>query len=256
MFRYKNYLGRPEVDTETQLIQGRLLNIADLVEFSGRTVEQAEADFQRAVDRYLQHCNEQGKEPEKPFSGKLPFRTSPEIHRDIYIAANRSDLSINAWMEAVLSQAAVSQLNVSQLNVSQLGLTPSIVSLPSPSAAPETLDASEPSLAEYRGLLTKLQAKINLLQETLMPYLKQQPGIFADLLNQIKPILKDKDLPVLIDQVEQISRRLDSIRDQAAPLLPLIEPAPASFDALTDGLTGGSLPEAIPEVLDNSSVIS
>ncbi len=251
MFRYKNYLGKPEVDTETRLIQGRLLNIADLVEFSGRTVEQAEADFQRAVDRYLQHCDEQGKEPEKPFSGKLPFRTSPEIHRDIYIAANRSDLSINAWMEAVLSQAAVNRMNVSQLNANQIGLTPP-ASQSSQTVAPNILDLSEPSLAEYRYLLTKLQAKINLLQETLMPYLKQQPGIFADLLNQIKPILKDKDLAVLIDQVEQISRRLDSIRDQAAPLLPLIEPTPASFDPLT----GNPLPAAIPEVLDNSSVIS
>ena len=50
MFRYRNYLGKPEVDIETQMIRGRLLNITDRVEFEGRTVEQAEADFRRVVD--------------------------------------------------------------------------------------------------------------------------------------------------------------------------------------------------------------
>jgi predicted HicB family RNase H-like nuclease len=200
MFRYRNYLGKPEVDTETQQIRGRLLNIADIVEFEGMTVEQAEADFRRAVDSYLALCEQQGKEPEKPFSGKLPFRTSPEIHRDIYIAASRADVSINAWMEAILSQAAQQ-------------------------ASPVLLEAesAELSIAEYRYLLTQLQAKINLLQDTVTPYLKQQPGVFADLLNQIRPILKDKELPSLIEQVERTSHRLGAVRDQEAPLMPLLE---------------------------------
>lgn len=242
MFRYKNYLGKPEVDTETRLIRGRLLNIADLVEFAGVTVEQAEADFRRSVDRYLQSCEGQGKEPDKPFSGKLPFRTSPEIHRDIYIAASQADLSINAWMEAILSQAA-----------QQSSLLPAA-------------EPIEPSIAEYRYLLTQLQAKINLLQNTVAPYLKQQPGIFADLLNQIKPILKDKDLPSLIEQVEQISQRLDSIRDQEAPLMPLFEPAEPALpisepDDLHLPLTEApperdSLPERDSSPERNSSLLS
>ncbi|MFM7426072.1 MAG: type II toxin-antitoxin system HicB family antitoxin [Elainella sp.] len=220
MFRYKNYIGKPEVDTETRLIHGRLLNITDVIEFEGSTVEQAEGDFRRAVDAYLKFCEDQGKEPEKPFSGKLPFRTSPEIHRDIYIAASRADRSINAWMEEILCNAA--------RNLNQ-------------PAVPSVEIEGEPSLAEYRFLLTRLQEKINLLQNKLEPYLKQELGIFPDLLNDIKPILKDQELPDLIDRVEQMNKRLESLRDQEASLLPFIEkpvvetpvpePAPATAPA-------------------------
>jgi len=209
MFRYRNYLGKPEVDIETQMIRGRLLNITDRVEFEGMTVEQAEADFRRVVDYYLTRCEEQGREPEKPFSGKLPFRTSPEIHRDIYVAANRADLSINAWMESVLSRAA-QQIGADEIS--------------------ESLEFAEPSIAEYQSLLTQLQAKIRLLENAITPYLQPQPGIFEDLLNQIKPILTDKELPSLIERVDQISNRLSSIRSQETLLLPLLE----STQALSD----------------------
>jgi len=192
------------------MIRGRLLNIADRVEFEGMTVEQAEADFRRVVDHYLMRCQEQGREPEKPFSGKLPFRTSPEIHRDIYVAANRAELSINAWMESVLSQAA-----------QQIGAEEGL----------ESLESAEPSIAEYQTLLTQLQGKISLLESAIAPYLQPQPGIFEDLLNQIKPILTDKELPNLIERVDQINSRLSSIRRQETLLLPLLDSTPAISDA-------------------------
>lgn len=230
MFRYRNYIGKPEVDTETRAIHGRLLNITDVIEFEGNTVEQAEADFRRAVDTYLKVCEDQGKEPEKPFSGKLPFRTSPEIHRDIYIAASRADRSINAWMEDILCNAARS-----------LGQGP---------VKAAELETSEPSIAEYRYLLTQLQEKINLLQDRLSPYLRQETGIFPDLLNDIKPILKDKDLPDLIDKVESIRKRLESIRDQEALLLSFIEKPvqPAPTDSICAPVSSASSPAAPPVI--------
>jgi hypothetical protein len=46
------------------------------------------------------------REPSKTFSGKLPFRTKPEIHEDIFFAAKQAGKSINAWMEDVLKDAA------------------------------------------------------------------------------------------------------------------------------------------------------
>lgn len=48
--------------------------------------------------------------PEKTFSGKLPFRTSPDVHKRIYLAAKQSGLSINAWMEAATDKVAKEQL--------------------------------------------------------------------------------------------------------------------------------------------------
>jgi hypothetical protein len=52
-----------------------------------------------------------GKEPGKPFPGKYLFRTTPEVHRAIYLAASQKGKSINAWTEEVLSEAAKEELN-------------------------------------------------------------------------------------------------------------------------------------------------
>jgi predicted HicB family RNase H-like nuclease len=47
------------------------------------------------------------------FSGKLPFRTTPERHRKLFIAATTAGKSINAWMDEVLPQAADDLINAS-----------------------------------------------------------------------------------------------------------------------------------------------
>jgi predicted HicB family RNase H-like nuclease len=44
-------------------------------------------------------------EPSKPFSGKLPFRTTVERHRQIYLAAKKANKSINSWMDDTLAEA-------------------------------------------------------------------------------------------------------------------------------------------------------
>ena len=65
-----------------------------------------EEEFHNSVDDYLEWCTELGEEPDKPFSGKLPFRTTPENHRQIYLAAKKANKSINAWMDDVLVKEA------------------------------------------------------------------------------------------------------------------------------------------------------
>jgi predicted HicB family RNase H-like nuclease len=83
-----------------------VLDIKDVITFKGETVEEARQAFHDSVDDYLEWCEELGEEPDKPFSGKLPFRTTPEHHRKIFIAATKAGKSINAWMDEVLTKAA------------------------------------------------------------------------------------------------------------------------------------------------------
>ena len=106
MFTYKGYTGRIEVDIEAGVLCGRVLDIKDIITFKGKTVEEARQAFQDSVDDYLKFCKELGEDPDKPFSGKLPFRTTPEHHRKIFIAATKAGKSINSWMEDVLADAA------------------------------------------------------------------------------------------------------------------------------------------------------
>ena len=111
MMTYKGYSANLEVDVEAGIIFGRVLDIYDVVTFKGKTVEEARQEFQKSVDDYLAFCEDLGEEPDKPFSGKLPFRTTPEHHRKIFIAASKAGKSINAWMDEVLSIAADKVMN-------------------------------------------------------------------------------------------------------------------------------------------------
>jgi predicted HicB family RNase H-like nuclease len=106
MLNYKGYVGSIEIDLESGLLHGRVLDIRDVVTFQGTTVAEARQEFEHSVDDYLDFCAELGQEPDKPFSGKLPFRTSAEHHRLIFLAASKAGKSINAWMDEVLVQEA------------------------------------------------------------------------------------------------------------------------------------------------------
>jgi predicted HicB family RNase H-like nuclease len=204
MFKYGNYIAKLEVNADEGILYGRVLNISDVVVFEGATVKEAEEAFYRAVDAYIESCREQGKEPAKPFSGKLPFRTTPEIHRDIYIAATRADKSINSWMEEVLSEAA------------RQAEQPS-------GATGGNHQNFEVSIAQYEDLLTQLQLKIAQLQNAIQPYLGKKPGGFVRLFRDIKPILKDRELPDLLEKVDALKERITLIQSKDEAFLSQME---------------------------------
>lgn len=111
MMTYKGYTASLEVDVDAKILFGQVLDINDVITFKGQTVDEARQEFQNSVDDYLAFCEELGEEPDKPFSGKLPFRTTPEHHRKIFIAAKKAGKSINAWMDEILTIAADKVIN-------------------------------------------------------------------------------------------------------------------------------------------------
>ena len=111
MMNYKGYTASVEVDVEAGILFGQVLDINDVITFKAKTVDEACQEFQISVDDYLAFCEELGEEPDKPFSGKLPFRTTPEHHRKIFIAAKKAGKSINAWMDEILTVAADKVIN-------------------------------------------------------------------------------------------------------------------------------------------------
>lgn len=111
MMTYKGYTASLEVDVEAKILFGQVLDINDVITFKGQTVDEARQEFQNSVDDYLAFCEELGEEPDKPFSGKLPFRTTPEHHRKIFIAAKKAGKSINSWMDEILTIAADKVIN-------------------------------------------------------------------------------------------------------------------------------------------------
>jgi predicted HicB family RNase H-like nuclease len=104
--KYKGYIGEIEIDIDAKMLFGQIINIKDVLAFQGQTVEEATQSFRDVVDGYLAYCEQKGITPEKPFSGNIPFRTTPEIHQNIYVAARLVGKSINAWMNEILAEAA------------------------------------------------------------------------------------------------------------------------------------------------------
>ena len=54
--------------------------INDVVGFHGDSVAELRIAFEEAVEDYLTTCEKLNRAPQKPYSGKLMLRVSPEVH--------------------------------------------------------------------------------------------------------------------------------------------------------------------------------
>lgn len=103
---YKGFTARVEFDERDNIFVGRILGICNIISFHGETVTELRAEFEHAINDYLADCKEQGMQPEKPASGKLLLRVTPEIHSRALVAAQAAGKSLNQWATEVLQRAA------------------------------------------------------------------------------------------------------------------------------------------------------
>jgi predicted HicB family RNase H-like nuclease len=102
---YKGYPARVEYSEEDGCFVGHIVGINDIVGFHGDTVSELRASFEEAVDDYLQTCAKLGRPAQKPYSGNLTLRVSPEMHSAVAAAAEVSGKSINQWVTEKLADA-------------------------------------------------------------------------------------------------------------------------------------------------------
>jgi predicted HicB family RNase H-like nuclease len=103
---YKGYAARIEYSDEDQCFVGRIAGVKDIIGFHADSVKELRQAFEEAVDDYLATCKKAGLEPNKPFSGKLMLRISPEIHARVKMMAEASGKSLNQWATEILSKAS------------------------------------------------------------------------------------------------------------------------------------------------------
>jgi predicted HicB family RNase H-like nuclease len=101
---YKGYTARIDFDDRDNCLVGRLLGIQDIIGFHADNVADLRMAFEEAVDDYLETCEKIGKSPEKPVSGKLLLRVSPELHAAALIKAQAVGKSLNQWAIEALSR--------------------------------------------------------------------------------------------------------------------------------------------------------
>jgi predicted HicB family RNase H-like nuclease len=105
MLEYKGYTGHVEFDDDGHLFHGEVLDTRDVITFQGITVEQLEEAFRESIDDYLEFCSERGEEPDRPFSGRLMVRLSPDLHRRLFLRARREGKSLNQVIAERLAEA-------------------------------------------------------------------------------------------------------------------------------------------------------
>jgi predicted HicB family RNase H-like nuclease len=99
--RYNGYQGSVEFEDDHLVI--RILHIDDLITTQIDSAAAAEKAFEELVDDYIATCALVGKEPSKPFKGSFNVRVSPELHKQVALAAADAGESMNSWIAVALN---------------------------------------------------------------------------------------------------------------------------------------------------------
>lgn len=104
MLEYKGYLGTVEADDGVFI--GRVNGLKDVITFEGASYPEVEQAFRDSIDDYLAFCAERGEEPDRPYSGRIPLRIDPDLHRKVATRARAEGMSVNQWVARRIDPAA------------------------------------------------------------------------------------------------------------------------------------------------------
>lgn len=106
MMEHKGYRAKVTFDDEVEIFHGEVIDTLDVITFQGVSVEELRDAFRGSVDEYLKVCAEMGRSPDKPFSGRIPLRVAPNVHRAATAAAKAEGKSLNAWISETVERTA------------------------------------------------------------------------------------------------------------------------------------------------------
>ena len=73
MMEHKGYRATVTFDDAAGVFHGEVVDTRDVIVFEGTSAAQLRKEFEFSVDDYLKVCEERGRTPDKPFSGKIPL---------------------------------------------------------------------------------------------------------------------------------------------------------------------------------------
>ena len=110
MIEYKGYIGVVDFDPEIDLFHGTVINTQDVITFYGASVVELREEMQKSLEVYFEVCEEQGKVPDKPFSGELTIQTSLELYSRIALNAARHQLEIDIYLQEIIEKAVSAEI--------------------------------------------------------------------------------------------------------------------------------------------------
>ena len=104
---YKGYTAIVGFSAEDECLVGHIAGINDVIGFHADSVEEIRRVFHETVDDYLASCAKIGREPNRPYSGKVTLRLPPGLHAQLAIQAEANGSSLNNWLVSTLSQSVI-----------------------------------------------------------------------------------------------------------------------------------------------------
>jgi predicted HicB family RNase H-like nuclease len=95
ILKYKDYEGTAELDMSRGVCRGKILFINDLVTYEALSPLKLQAEFEAAVEDYLQTCATLGRAPQKPLKGLFNVRMPPALHKAAALRAIQENASLN-----------------------------------------------------------------------------------------------------------------------------------------------------------------
>lgn len=103
---YKGYVSGPiDFDPEDGTFSGTVSGLSDVIHFEGANAADLLESFRGSIDEYLAICAEKGRTPDKPFSGKMLVRATPELHRKAALRAAAEGISLSQWIARQIDAA-------------------------------------------------------------------------------------------------------------------------------------------------------
>jgi predicted HicB family RNase H-like nuclease len=103
---YKGYVSGPiDFDPEDGTFSGTVAGLADVIHFEGTKADELWDSFRGSIDEYLAICAEKGRTADRPFSGKMLVRATPELHRKATLRAASEGISLSQWVARQIDAA-------------------------------------------------------------------------------------------------------------------------------------------------------
>ena len=106
ILKQDGYIAEVDYEEGDALMHGVVVNARAVLHFAGRDIAELKTAFAETIADYREWCRERGVEPEKPYSGTLSLRISPELHRRIAEQAAKAGESINRFIVDRLEEVA------------------------------------------------------------------------------------------------------------------------------------------------------
>ncbi|CAG1012178.1 hypothetical protein BURK2_04457 [Burkholderiales bacterium] len=95
ILKYKDYEGTAKIDMARRVCRGKILFIDDLITYEAASPAELQAEFEAAVDDYIDTCVSLGREPQKPLRGQFNVRIPPALHKAAALRALADNVSLN-----------------------------------------------------------------------------------------------------------------------------------------------------------------